>query len=93
MPAGTGSTDNDKPVKNLLTGSFYDLYDAFREQINEAHTKLGEATGAWEQSPTDPKLTLDMQARQGDLGNLSRGLGSLMSALIALQSEITQKIK
>lgn len=93
MSDGNGSIDNETPSKNPLSGNFLDLYEAFETQLKAAHQALATATAAWEKTPTDPKLTLKMQAAQGDVGNLSRGVGSLLSALVALQSEITQKIK
>ena len=83
----TATTDNP------LSGSFTDLYDVFKGKVEQYHKALEKATSDWEHSATDPKLTLAMQAAQGDLGNLTRGLGSLISALVALQSEATQKIK
>jgi len=74
-------------------GGFHDLYNSFSNKIDEASKNLEDATAAWRVTPTDPKLTLDMQAAQGDLGTVTRGVGSLISALVSLQSEITQKIK
>lgn len=76
-----------------LSGGFTDLNDFFSNSIVTYHNKLQTATKAWEGNATDPKLTLDMQAAQGDLGTVTRGVGSLISALVSLQSEITQKIK
>lgn len=84
----------DTPTETKpLSGSFLHLYGVFEEKLKAAHEALGTATADWEETPTDPKLTLKMQAAQGDLGNLTRGVGSLISALVALQSEATQKIK
>ncbi|QGY32202.1 hypothetical protein [Pantoea cypripedii] len=85
----TKAATTDEP----LSGSFTDLYDVFKDKVEKYHKALEKATSDWEGAATDPKLTLAMQAAQGDLGNLTRGLGSLISALVALQSEATQKIK
>lgn len=78
---------------SALTGSFLSLYEEFVPKIDKYGKTLEDATTAWEGAPTDPKLTLKMQAAQGDLGTVTRGVGSLISALVSLQSEITQKIK
>ncbi|MEG3130466.1 hypothetical protein SC171_21625 [Pantoea cypripedii] len=86
-------TKTEVTKDNPLSGSFTDLYNVFEQKIKDYHDALETATSAWEGAATDPKLTLAMQAAQGDLGNMTRGLGSLISALVALQSEATQKIK
>lgn len=93
MAQGNSAIFADTTDKKPLSGNFLYLYQAFEEQLETAHQALGTATAEWEKTPTDPKLTLKMQAAQADVGNLSRGVGSLISALTALQSEITQKIK
>ena len=76
-----------------LSGGFLELYEEFEPKVDKYKSTLELATKAWEEMPTDPKLTLKMQAAQGDLGTVTRGVGSLISALVSLQSEITQKIK
>jgi beta-galactosidase GanA len=84
---------DDGNVGSGFGGGFLELNAAFSGQITEYNEALTKATEAWKKDPTDPSLTLTMQAAQGDLGTVTRGLGSLISALVSLQSEITQKIK
>lgn len=87
-PAKAPGISQDK-----MDGSFTGLYEAFKANIKYYKDGVDDATKAWGVTPTDPSLTLNMQAAQGDLGTVTRGVGSLISALVSLQSEITQKIK
>lgn len=72
---------------------FTSIYDFFKTKVDDYKTAVDTATKEFEAKPTDPAITLKLQAAQGDLGTVTRGVGSLISALVSLQSEITQKIK